>query len=162
MGKKEEFLPNHCKVCPLFPASSLLFSKADKSSWAGSMLLFPWAPQSWSNLIFLCLTFSPASLPLIMCCCLENKLSGPGTTICHKFDKCVEQCEPPNLYLHVTTIMMLIIISTWPVYKPTPSGLTRKFCCLQSWVPEGSRPSEGLVFQDAHHYLKVRLFTLST
>lgn len=113
MGKEKRFPPNHWKVCPLFPASFLLFSKADEkfqpsSSWAGSMLL-PWASQSRTNLIFL-------HLPFTQCVsywwCLEDKFLGPGTTLRHMFDKCVDQWEPLNLHLLIATVVMLIITST--------------------------------------------------
>ena len=106
--------------------------------------MFSWASQSWTNLICLLLTFRPVCLPLIMGCWLQSKLLGPGTTIYCMFDKYVEQWEHPNLYLCVTAIMMLIIMSALPVYKPAPSRLTKNFTCLQSWVPIGD-PSEGLV-----------------
>lgn len=125
-------------VFPPVPSSCLKQMRKCKSSWAGSTLLLPWASQRWTNLISLCLSLCPVSLH---CCCLKKKLLGPGAILLYVWKVCKEW-EPPNLYLHVSIIML--IISSWP--EPTSSRLTRKFCYLQSWVQTGDL-SEGLVFQ---------------
>lgn len=143
MGKRERFPPKHCKACPVIPASSLLFYTAGKKlqpncSWAGSVpLSSSWASPNCTTVIFLWPTFSP----VIMCCCLENKVLGQRTTLWHMFAEFVEQWESPDLYLSVTTLMMLII-SAWRVVSANIIRRDKK-----ALLPPFLDPLEVLAFQ---------------
>lgn len=79
----------------------------------------------------------PQFLPSVSSCVAVWRTSFWGQATLPYIWKVGKEWEPPNLYLHVS----IIIISSWQ--EPTPSRLTGKFCCIQSWVKTEDL-SEGL------------------
>lgn len=140
VGKWEKFPPNHCKVCPVFPGSSLLFFKVAKnlqpnSSWAGSTIL-P-ASWRWTTLTLFC----PIFTPVIMWRNFQNK--GPFFAFVWQACRAVRILKSIFVRSHnseANNICMTIIQANR--YRTDKKALLPP----PSWVLRAD-PSEYLVFQ---------------